>query len=386
MKIYNKRGATNYKEKRLIAEITESLSKKSQSFQPANNFEELQQLHDKICGDFDDYEEVKDDAGKETEIEKQHKEFRQGMAETMKPNESNPSTSVFTDPFNDAEPIVRDYVLSEDFESKEQNSEPTKTTFDEPTSFEESFELPSEDAEKSTSKTQSKDKKEKQPAEKVNPRFDDMSSAKKRRSTKKLAQMIVQGTCILAEKGCIWWTTKDITEDKLVQYELENTMDLQILLTLEEGQQITIREWFRAKVSQANDGLFRVSDQDKEDLADSLFEVLMEKGIAPTPMQELMINAVKTFVLDMGLKAIAFRSEIKSVLNQLVTMSNEDKKPSAFEREAPVFNMKQEEVNYEDIDDTIIKNPIVETNLNVPINSISMGGVEDFNEISETEI
>ena len=383
MKIYNKRGATNYKEKRLIAEITDALAKKSQSFEPANSFEELQALHDRICGNFDDYEEVSDD--NETEIEQKHKEFRQGMAETIKPNESNPSTSVFTDPFNDAEPIVRDYVLSEDFESKEQNTEPTKTTFDEPTSFEESFELPTEEAEKSNAK-QPKDKKEKQPAEKVNPRFDDMSSAKKRRSTKKLAQMIVQGACILAEKGCIWWTTKDITEDKLVQYELENTMDLQILLTLDEGQQITIREWFRAKVGQANDGLFRVSDQDKEDLTDSLFEVLMEKGIAPTPMQELMINAVKTFVLDMGLKAIAFRSEIKSVLNQLVVMSNEDKKPSAFEKEAPVFNMKQEEVSYEDIDDTIIENPVVESNINVPINSISMGNFEDATEISETEI
>jgi hypothetical protein len=164
MKIYNKRGATNYKEKRLIAEITDALSKKSVSFTPANNFEELQQLHDKICGDFDDYEEVKDDAENETEIEQKHKEFRQGMAETMTPNDDKSST-IFTDPFNDAEPIVRDYVLSEDFESKEQNAEPTKTTFDEPTSFEESFELPSEDAEKSTSKTQPKDKKEKQPAE-----------------------------------------------------------------------------------------------------------------------------------------------------------------------------------------------------------------------------
>jgi hypothetical protein len=103
-------------------------------------------------------------------------------------------------------------------------------------------------------------------------------------------------------------------------------------------------------------------------------------------MQELMINAVKTFVLDMGLKAIAFRSEIKSVLNQLVVMSNEDKKPSAFEKEVPVFNMNQEQVNYEDIDDTIIDNPVVESNINVPLSSISVGGFEDITEISETEI
>ena len=67
-------------------------------------------------------------------------------------------------------------------------------------------------------------------------------------------------------------------------------------------------------------------------------------------------------------------------------MSNEDKKPSAFDKEAPVFNMKQEEVTYEDIDDTIIENPIVESNINVPINSISMGNFEDATEVSETEI
>ena len=383
MKIYNKRGATNYKEKKLVAEITEALSKKSVSYESANNFEELKALHDKIVGNFDDYEEVSQD----NDIEQKHKEFRQGMAETMQPNDSKESTTTLIDPFNDAEPIVRDYVLSEDFESKESAStdEPVKTTFDEPTSFEESFELPSSEDEKSNTKNPKEKKEQKPPAEKVNPRFDDMSSAKKRRSTKKLAQMIVQGTCILAEKGCIWWTTKDITEDKLVEYELQNTMDLQILLTLEEGQQITIREWFRAKVSQANDGLFRVSEEDKNDLAESLFEVLMEKGIAPTPMQELMINAVKTFVLDMGLKAIAFRSEIKSVLNQLVVMNNESNKPSAFERETPAFTTAQP-IENDGEDDTIINNPIVDSYLNVPTNDVLSVGFDEATEISETEI
>ena len=373
MKIYVKRGATNYKEKKLIAEIENALNKKSKSdpniinsFKPASNFEELKALHDKLCGEFDDYEEVQD----ETETEKKHKEFRDGMKETMQPNNE---TQAVIDPFNDAEPIVRDYVLSEDFESKEQgDDEPIKETFGEPTSFEESFELPSADAEKSNSKTQPKDKKEGKPTtEKVNPRFDEMSGAKKRRSTKKLAQMIVQGACILAEKGCIWWTTKDITEDKLVQYELENTMDLQILLTLDEGQQITVREWFGAKVVQANQ-LFKVSDEDKEDLVDSLFEVLLEKGIAPTPMQELMINAVKTFVLDMGLKAFAMRMEIKSVLTQLVSMKEKG-------TTAPTGNSTrvEDDFTYENIDDTVVDSPIVESGMQV-VNSIE--------EISETEI
>ena len=376
MKIYVKKGATNYKEKKLIAEIESSITKKSKtdpnfvnSFNPATNFEELKALHDKICGDFDDYEEVKDE---ETDVEKDHKKFRDGMKETVQPNEQ--ATQSVIDPFNDAEPIVRDYVLSEDFESKDSsNDEPIKESFDEPTSFEESFELPSSDAEKSNSRTQPKEKKEsKQPSEKVNPRFEEMSNTKKRRSTKKLAQMIVQGACILAEKGCIWWTTKDITEDKLVQYELENTMDLQILLTLDEGQQITVREWFGAKVVQANQ-LFKVSDQDKEDLVDSLFEVLLEKGIAPTPMQELMINAVKTFVLDMGLKAFAMRMEIKSVLTQLVAMKEKGVTPPS----ATNTTSTADTFTYEDIDDTVVDSPIVESGLQV---------INPIEEISESEI
>jgi hypothetical protein len=202
-----------------------------------------------------------------------------------------------------------------------------------------------------------------------------MSNAKKRRSTKKLAQMIVQGACILAEKGCIWWTTKDITEDKLVQYELENTMDLQILLTLDEGQQITVREWFGSKVVQANT-LFKVSDQDKEDLIDSLFEVLLEKGIAPTPMQELMINAVKTFVLDMGLKAFAMRMEIKSVLTQLVAMKEKDYTPPTSPK-TQTTTSTADTFTYEDIDDTIVDSPVVENGLQI---------INPIEEISETEM
>lgn len=373
MKIYVKRGATNYKEKKLIAEIENAINKRSQSdpnfantIKPANNFDELKALHDSIVGNFDDYEEVTES---ETDIEKEHKKFRDGMKENMQP--TNQSNQTIIDPFNDAEPIVRDYVLSEDFESKEQSDdEPTNESFGEPTSFEESFELPSDDAVKSTSKTQPKDKKDpKQSNEKVNPRYDDMSNAKKRRSTKKLAQMIVQGACILAEKGCIWWTTKDITEDKLVQYELENTMDLQILLTLDEGQQVTVREWFSSKVVQANT-LFKVSEEDKQDLIDSLFEVLLEKGVAPTPMQELMINAVKTFVLDMGLKALAMRTEIKSVLNQLISMKENNVRPQQ------TTTTTVDDFTYENIDDTIVDSPVVESGLQVV----------EAEEISETEM
>jgi len=329
MKIYAKRGASNYKEKRLIRAIEDAIAQKSKTdpnfatnIKPATNFEELKALHDKLCTEDVSYEEVNDE---ETDIEKKHKEFRDGLAETMeKKSEPSSNPSGFVDPFNDAEPIIRNYVMDDGFQQTDNadENEPVKTTFDEPRSFAESFELPSAEDEKGQTQERTKEKKEKRNNAPINPQFDEMSGAKKRRSTKKFAKIIVEGVCILAEKGCIWWTTKDITEDKLVQYELEGKMDLQILLTLDDSQQITVREWFGHKVKEA-DVLFKVSKDDKEDLIDSLYEVMLEKGVAPTPMQELMINAVKTFILDMGVKAFALERQIKSVLNQLVEIKNQ---------------------------------------------------------------
>jgi hypothetical protein len=320
MKIYAKRGAQNYKEKRLISELEIALQKfepNQVEGLPAKSYEELTALHDKYCGQFDTYEEVKDEPNKMPEKTTSESKAVEASKAPETAKQSTPSS--FIDPFNDAEPIVRDYVMNDGFTTDTEPTARQQQSFAEPTSFEESFELPSQEDEKSDAKPAKEKQPKKEPAPPVNPQFDEMSSGKKRRSTKKFAKMIVDGTCILAEKGCIWWTTKDITEDKLVQYELENVMDLQLLLTLDEGQQITVREWFRGRVIEA-DVIFKVSDEDKEDLTDSLYEVMLEKGVAPTPMQELIINAVKTFVLDMGLKALNMQKQIQSVLTQLKSM------------------------------------------------------------------
>lgn len=329
MKFYTKRGKPNYKEKRFLEAIEKAVADKSRSnpdfgrnIQPANNFEELKALHDRLTTEDVDYEDLSDD----NDIEKKHKAFRDGMAETVEPKQSG-TNQPFIDPFNDAEPIIRDYVMDDGFkEDNEAETVEPKQSFNEPTSFAESFELPTAEDERGGN-SKEKPKKEKEKTAPVNPQFDDMSGAKKRRSTKKFAKIIVEGVSLLAEKGCIWWTTKDITEDKLVQYELEDKMDLQILLTLDDSQQITVREWFGVKVKEA-DSLFKVSKEDKEDLIDSLYEVMLEKGIAPTPMQELMINAVKTFILDMGVKAYAFNAQIKSVLNQLIQLKEQQRQTS----------------------------------------------------------
>ncbi len=332
MKVYLKRGAPNYKEKRLISAIEKAIEERLQkdssfasSFKPAVDFQELQKLHNELCIENAEFTEVLSEEDK-------HKEFRDGIKDSVveeKMPESSPNSDVsesFIDPFNDAEPIVRDYVTEGGFKEAGTENVKQKTTFEEPTSFAESFDMPSQEQDKATNVAKGQPKKDKKmPDAPLNPKFDEMDNGKKKRSTKKFARIIVEGVCVLAEKGCIWWTTKDITDDKLAQYQLEDTMDLDILLTLEDNQRQPVIEWFRSKVKDANE-LFKVSKEDKDDLVDSLYEVMLEKGVAPTPMQELIINAVKTFVLDMGLKAFALSSQINNVLGQLTIMRKENKK------------------------------------------------------------
>jgi hypothetical protein len=328
MKVYQKRGALNYKEKRMVTAIEKALSEKiakqpelANQFDPARNFDELKSLFDEYCVTDTEFVDIPNNekVGNQQETETTHEEFRKGMEDTIqKPKPEQPTeTKTFIDPFNDAEPIVRDYVQSGGLkEEGEQQS--TQTEFAEPTTQQGAFEMPTDDDEKGASGKTIKGKKP-EPSKPINPKFDDMSDSKKKRSTKRFAKIIIEGVCLLAEKGCIWWTTKNITEDKLAQYEIDGEMDLQILLTLDDGQQATVREWFAQKVNDAQT-LFKVSETDKSDLIDSLYEVMLEKGVAPTPMQELIINAVKTFVLDMGLKALGLSSQINNVLGQLKLM------------------------------------------------------------------
>lgn len=328
LKVYIKQGAPNYKEKRLVKAIEKAIAEKmdkdsnfASTFVPAKDYQQLQKLHTELCTESVEFTEVKSDKS----VEEQHKEFRDSSLESAEPKveDNAPETQgSSTSPFNEANPIVRDYVKDNGFKEDGKDEE-QKTTFDEPTSHEQSFEMPSSEDEKGKTKPPPKEKAPKSTggnkAEPINPKFNEMDNGKKKRSTKKFAKLIVDGTLLLAEKGCIWWTTKEITDDKLIEYELNNTMDLHILLTLENNQKQPVIDWFKSKVKES-ETLFKVDPQDRDDLVDSLYEVMLEKGIAPTPMQELIINAVKTLILDMGVKAFQFGQQINSVLNQLKVM------------------------------------------------------------------
>lgn len=352
IKVYLKKGNLNYKERRYIAAIQKNLEAKgvqAQDFNPATNFSELEALHNTYGAEEIEFEEIGERETKtnsssaegdseDSDTYEKHKEFRDS---SMPQNTSNvPSNETIVDPFNKAEPIVRDYVMSGGLEDPNEPKKTNQTTFNEPTTWGDSFELPSGEGGTKISGGGSsnggnnkknpsllnggKKDSEKPKTPPFNEALEGVSQARKRKSTKKMATAIVYGVCKLAEFGCVYWVTKDITEDKLIEYEINDTMDLQMLLALDENQQITVRNWFAMQVKNANNEL-KVTEAEKRDMADSLYEVLLEKGIAPTPTQELMIDAVGALVMGLGLKAFAMQKQIASVLAQLTAMRKEQK-------------------------------------------------------------
>lgn len=390
-KVYLKKGNLNYKERKYISAIEKALNEKGLSnseFNPATNFGELETLYNKYCVEDVEFTEIK---GEKTEgassVEDEHKNFRDGAKETVE----QPSNDVgggdedpFTDPFNQGEVIVRDYVGGGDGSMKDPNAEQqeVKTTFEEPTTFHESFEMPKNDegdkksGGSSLAKKEGKDKKEVK-SEPVNPAFDEMSTAKKKKSTKKMARAIVEGVCKLAEFGSIWWVTKDITEDKVIEYEINDTIDVQILLSLDEKQQVTVKNWFAKQVKDANE-ILKIDEEDKNDLVDSLYEVMLEKGIAPTPMQELIINAVSTIVIGLGVKAFAMGQQINSVLGQLKALRVEQKEAQNTQTEEDQFDSHSHKTTH--------THTHTETTTDTDVDSNSATGADiDSLEFTETE-
>ena len=351
IKVYVKKGAKNYKETRLVKKIEEAIAKKiqenpefAQEFRPANNFSQLQSLYDQYCVEDTSYEDIPEKQETQTTYE-EHKQFRdssqQSMAKDTKETEEITAKSgndnksfydddndSFIDPLNREEPIVRDYVMSEEFPNNNVKQGPARTSFDEPTSFRDSFEIPDDtnDAKPignntGVSNNQPKAKKDKPVSEPVNPNWDDMNNGKKKKSTRKFAKYIVETVCMLTEKGFVWYANKDINDAKLAEYELNDEMDLSLLVTLEEGQQLTVKQFFQMQCMKAEQ-LAKIEPEEKADLAEALAEVLLEKGVGPTPTQELMLIALKIFGGQV-VNLISLKSQTNSLLSQLRAMKEE---------------------------------------------------------------
>lgn len=321
IKVYNRKGNISLKEKAMVREVEKALSQleiegKPLDFSPANNLAELEDLYNKYAVTDVEFLESKssktEEAGSSVESFKKSTELEKESAEKV------------IDPFNRDEPIVRDYVLQEEFEDATTQS--TKSSFDEPLSFDESFSIP--DSETLGSRQPAPEQQgfvePEQPSaqEPLNPNFSDMDSAKQRKKTKRFAKQIVALTCDLLEKGFEWYVMKDITEAKLTEYELNNEMDLTLLLDLENGQQASVKSFFLSQhevIRQES----KILAEDREDLTDALTEVFLEKGIAPTPMQELLLVGARIAGLQ-TLKAVGIANSHKSILSQLRSMKEEE--------------------------------------------------------------
>ena len=384
MKIYLRRGKRNSKEQKMIKELTDALAKKSAEDQskiiPATNQNELQTMYNKYVVEDVDYTETKTTENtmaksKAEDIEDVDFEEKLTGNKTITTFEDDDSDSKFVDPFNRENPIVRDYVMGKDALGRERvSSEGAKTTFDEPTSFKEAFEIPTYDEdgmeEKSepTKKAQPKAEKREKP-EAMNPSFDEMSNGKKKRSSKKFAKYIVEAVCMLSQKGFVWFANKDINESKLAEYELNGEIDLSLLVSLEDGQQVTIKEFF-ANQCMAAEQLSAIDETQKADLVDALTEVMMEKGIAPTPTQELIMITLTIFGGQV-VTLMALKSQTNSLLAQLRTI-NDPNAPRQVYNEPPVQQASAPEpqqaeqvvpnqTNFDDIDSAI--NDYAETEL-----------------------
>jgi hypothetical protein len=205
MKVYNKRGNKNYKEKRLLKDLELYIEKRmsedpnfEKEFIPASNYSELQKMHSRYIVEDANYTVDNESVEAKNNIESKQ-EINNNMAKkneevedveftettTKSKASSTNSNSAFIDPFNREEPIVRDYVMDGGFKEEAKSEQPQKTYFGEPTSFDEAFDIPEDEEQESEkpskSLTQSKERPSRN-AESLNPNFDEMSAGKKKRS------------------------------------------------------------------------------------------------------------------------------------------------------------------------------------------------------------
>jgi len=334
VKVYNKAGRPNYKEMKLIPALTDAIEKKMAAdplfrFTPASNFDELQQYYNRYCIDPTPYEEVKrtEPTGKTESVFESNQTKTPPPTDTLEDGELDTNANI--DPLNREEPIVRDYVLSNDLPTdaeKKNGQKQTKTSFDEPQTHEQAFEMPNYDDDEDDIKPKKggeKDKKSPQepksginPTDPINPEFNTLDKAKKKKKTRELASYIVKAGSALTKMGFIWYTTRNITDAKLLEMEVSGDIDLSILVTLDQNTQATIKEFFiQQRVLAEKES--EIDAETQEDLTECLTEILMQKGVALTPEQEIYFILVTRVLLPKTLTGYQIVAQQKSIITQL---------------------------------------------------------------------
>jgi hypothetical protein len=331
IKVYTKRGNQNFREKRYIKEITEKLQSNQdllQDFEPANNFEELENLHKKIMAESVEFEDLPDEVENiEVELPKEEK-----VMSDKKP---------FIDPFNRQEPEVREYVMKDQFAPEDTTADNFKNQYNEPHNFSEAFDLPDDNYNPPPSNSKSS-RPSNSGGGSSSGAFNmggndspEVDPARARRRSKRFAKQIVDLTCGLMEVGFVWYCSKDITEAKLAEYELTGEMDLSLLLEMDGGQQVTVKEFFLSQLGAIQEAS-KIEQDDKDDLTDALTEVFMEKNIQPKPEWNLVLSAI-TIAGKQVVKGFAITSAIKGVMVQLKEMKKDEPNNTQNSYQEPIF-------------------------------------------------
>jgi hypothetical protein len=322
------------------------------TFSPATTPDELQRLHSVYCAE---NATIISEIKNEPNINLSNMENENHKIENNKSSETVSSAQKqVIDPINEAEPIIRDYVLQDDAYERKSTIPSAGARiedtlkFDEPMNFQEAFDIPidanddaklgdkKESEQKQQTSSQNNTQQSSPKKEPVNPYFDDQSNQQKKKQTRRMAKYIVKVVVTLLEKGFVWWTTKDINEAKLIELELKGEIDLNVLFALSETEQQTAREFFARMCKDAIAGS-KVEEDDQNELTDALYEVLIEKGIAPTPMQNLALVSLQ-IVGAKVLTALGLTAMTNSILSGLKeshkqTMENEAEEEADLERE-----------------------------------------------------
>lgn len=386
-KIINKRGKPNWKEKKLLKELEPIIERKlltdsnfASNFRPVNSYEDLQKLHSLYCTEnaqiISEEPIIKNTTMQNDNETILSNEKEINLKETRTKLDETETKSSFVDPFNEEEPIIRDYVLKGDEYSKQpinQVNNNNTTFFNEPTSFDDAFNIPDLDDDKSqvsssnngggnnnsnnnNNSTKEAPKPKQQP---VNPYFDDQSNHNKKKQTKRFAKYITGFVCFALEKGYVWFTTKDINEAKMIEYELKGDFDVSLMVTLDSETRVTAKEFFRKMCSDAIVAS-KISQDDQDELSDALADVLMEKGIAPTPMQTLLMvsgqilakQVTNAFMsISISKSVIAGLKEYKTTQENeekeaLEDLMNETEKSKNKATETTVNEQKDEDLDY----------------------------------------
>lgn len=344
-KIYIKQGAPTHRESSMVKEIQSFIQKKQEkdpnyAVETVSSYDELKELYDRISIESEeiDFEEVPQNQS--TTDTSETKEVK--APEPTKESPKNPKEVI--DPLNKQEPIVRNYVLQNEFPTAQQRQDQAsnRTEFNEPTTFEESFSMP-DDSMDSDSKTFQegqqnqnggpKDAKSSQPGNNNSNKDGqrtkisqtqpgDISPDKKRRNARKNARFGINVLLSTAEVFIGNMLTKDISEAKLVEYEVTGEINMGLGLAMPDGGEQTVKGYL-STVREEIKRLLETPEPEKAELIEDATEVLIEKDLVLTPTQQFVATLVGVMISRVK-DVYPIYASTKAVLGQLKAVNAEN--------------------------------------------------------------